>query len=97
MKKINYLDSIIQPIITEKATILSEQNKTVFKVHNKATKKSIKKNIEKLFKVNVVKINIINQKTKIKMKQGKKSYKSGYKKAIITLKKGQSIDLTTGI
>ena len=55
------------------------------------------KNIEKLFKVNVVKINIINQKTKVKMKQGKKSYKSGYKKAIITLKKGQSIDLTTGI
>ena len=97
MKKINYLDSIIRPIITEKATILSEQNKTVFKVHKKANKKNIKKNIEKLFKVNVVKINIINQKTKVKMKQGKKSYKSGYKKAIITLKKGQSIDLTTGI
>ena len=50
-----------------------------------------------MFKVNVVKINIINQKTKVKMKQGKKSYKSGYKKAIITLKKGQSIDLTSGI
>ncbi len=97
MKKINYMDSIRSPIITEKATVLSEQNKTVFKVHSKANKKSIKKNIEKLFKVNVVKINIINQKTKIKMKQGKKSYKSGYKKAIITLKKGQSIDLTTGI
>ena len=59
--------------------------------------KTIKKNIEKLFKVNVVKINIINQKTKMKMRQGKKSIKSGYKKAIITLKKGQSIDLTTGI
>ena len=97
MKKINYMDSIRSPIITEKATVLSEQNKTVFKVHNKANKKSIKKNIEKLFKVSVVKINIINQKTKIKMKQGKKSYKSGYKKAIITLKKGQSIDLTTGV
>ena len=97
MKKINYMDSIRSPIITEKATVLSEQNKTVFKIHSKANKKSIKKNIEKLFKVNVVKINIINQKTKIKMKQGKKSYKSGYKKAIITLKKGQSIDLTTGI
>ena len=91
------MDSIRSPIITEKATVLSEQNKTVFKIHSKANKKSIKKNIEKLFKVNVVKINIINQKTKIKMKQGKKSYKSGYKKAIITLKKGQSIDLTTGI
>ena len=97
MKKISYIDSIRSPIITEKATVLSEQNKTVFKVHSKANKKSIKKNIEKLFKVNVVKINIINQKTKIKMKQGRKSYKNGYKKAIITLKKGQSIDLTTGI
>ena len=97
MKKINYIDSILNPIITEKATILSEQNKTVFKVHKKANKSSIKRNIEKLFKVNVIKINIINQKTKLKIKQGKKSYKSGYKKAIITLKKGQSIDLTAGI
>ena len=97
MKKINFIDSIRNPIVTEKATILSEQNKTVFKVHNKANKKNIKKNIEKLFKVNVVKINIINQKTKLKLRQGKKAYKTGYKKAIITLKKGQSIDLTTGI
>jgi len=97
MKKINHIDSIRSPIITEKATILSEQNKTVFKVHSRANKKNIKKNIEKLSKVNVVKINIINRKAKLKMKQGRKSYKSGYKKAIITLKKGQSIDLTTGI
>ena len=51
---------------------MSEQNKTVFKVHEKANKTIIKKNIEKLFKVNVVKINIINQKTKLKMRQGKK-------------------------
>ena len=97
MKKINHIDSIRHPIITEKATILSEQNKTVFKVHSKANKKNIKRNIEKLFKVNVIKVNIVNQKRKLKMKRGKKSYKSGYKKAIITLKKGQSIDLTTGI
>ena len=97
MKKINHIDSIRHPIITEKATILSEQNKTVFKVHENANKITIKKNIEKLFKVNVTKVNIINQKSKIKIKQGKKSVKSGYKKAIITLKKGQSIDLTTGI
>ena len=97
MRKINSFDSIRSPIITEKATILSEQNKTVFKVHNKANKKTIKKSIEKLFKVNVIKVNIVNQKTKIKMRQGKKSFKSGYKKAIVTLKKGQSIDLTTGI
>ena len=97
MKKINHIDSIRNPIITEKATILSEQNKTVFRVHSKANKKIIKKNIEKLFKVNVIKVNIINRKAKTKMKQGRKSYKTGYKKAIITLKKGQSIDLTTGI
>ena len=97
MKKINTFDSIKSPIITEKATILSEQNKTVFKVHAKANKKTIKKNIEKLFKVNVIKVNIINRKSKLKMRQGKKSFKSGYKKAIITLKKGQSIDLTAGI
>ena len=97
MKKINYLDSIIRPIITEKATILSEQNKTVFKVHKRANKINIKKNIEKLFKVKVVKVNIVNLKSKIKLKQGKLSKKSGYKKAIVTLKKGQSIDLTSGI
>ena len=97
MKKINYIDSIKHPIITEKATILSEQNKTVFKVHERANKNTIKKTIEKLFKVNVIKINIINQKSKLKMRQGKKSLKSGYKKAIVTLKKGQSIDLTIGI
>ena len=97
MKKINFIDSIRNPIITEKATILSEQNKTVFRVHSKANKQNIKRNIEKLFKVNVTKINIINQKTKVKFKQGRKSFKKGYKKAIITLKKGQSIDLTTGI
>ena len=96
-EKINYLDSIIQPIITEKATILSEQNKTVFKVHKGANKINIKKNIEKLFKVNVIKVNIVNLKSKTKLKQGRLSRKSGYKKAIVTLKKGQSIDLTTGI
>jgi len=97
MKKISYIDSIRQPIITEKATILSEQNKTVFKVHSGANKRSIKKNIEKLFKVTVVKVNIIIQKRKKKIKQGKVSIKPGYKKAIITLKKGQSIDLASGI
>ena len=97
MKKINYLDSIIHPIITEKATSLSEQNKITFKVRDDASKKSIKKNIEKIFKVKVIKINTINLKGKIKMVRNKKSFKSGYKKAIVTLKKGQNIDLSTGI
>ena len=97
MKRINFIDSVRSPIITEKATILSDQNKTVFKVHKTANKKTIKKNIEKIFKVKVIKVNIINLKSKTKLKQGKLSTKSGYKKAIVTLKKGQSIDLTTGI
>ena len=97
MKKINFLDSVKTPIITEKATVLSEQNKTVFKVHKNANKKIIKKNIEKLFKVKVIKVNIINKKTKIKMRQGKFSKKTGYKKAIVTLKKGQTIDLTASV
>ena len=97
MKKINHVDSIRSPIITEKATILSEQNKTVFKVHNKADKKTIKKNIEKLFKVNVIKVNIINKQNRSKLVRGRKVKISGFKKAIVTLKKGQSIDLTTGI
>jgi large subunit ribosomal protein L23 len=97
MKKINFIDSIRNPIVTEKATILSEHNKTVFKVHSGANKTSIKKNIEKIFKVTVTKVNIINQKRKKKIKQGRLSIKPGYKKAIITLKKGQSIDLASGI
>ena len=95
--KINYIDSIKSPVITEKATIMSEQNKTVFKVHPSANKKNIKKNIEKIFKVKVIKINIINIKSKYRLRQGRTSVKKGYKKAIITLKKGQSIDLTTGV
>ena len=97
MKKFNYLDSILSPNVTEKSTSLSEFNKVVFKVHNKANKKYIKKCIEKIFKVNVVKINTIKQKGKSKFVRGKRSNKPGYKKAIITLKKGQSIDLATGI
>ena len=97
MKKINFLDSINIPIITEKATVLSEQNKTVFKVHKNANKKNIKSNIEKIFKVNVTKVNIINKQNRTKLTRGRKVKISGFKKAIITLKKGQSIDLTTGI
>ena len=97
MKKFHYLDKIVSPNITEKATSLSEYNKIVFKVHKGANKKSIKKSIEKIFKVKVVKINTINLKGKTKMVRNKKAYKPSYKKAIVTLKKGQSIDLSTGI
>tara|TARA_Y100000590_G_scaffold470275_1_gene663258 strand:+ start:1087 stop:1380 length:294 start_codon:yes stop_codon:yes gene_type:complete len=97
MKKFHYLDTIISPNITEKATSLSDFNKVVFKVNAGANKETIKKSIEKIFKVKVVKINTINVKGKTKMIRNKKAYKSGYKKAIVTLKKGQSIDLATGI
>ena len=97
MKKINYLDSIKSPVITEKATGLSEQNKVIFKVHENATKSSIKKNIEKIFKVKVIKVNTINKKSKTKLVRGKLGIKKGFKKAVVTLKKGQNIDLTTGI
>ena len=97
MSKLHLFDKIISPFVTEKSTNLSEQNKIVFKVPNSSNKKNLKNNIEKIFKVNVTKINIINKKSRIKLARGKKSKVSGYKKAIITLKKGQSIDLTTGI
>ena len=97
MVKINTYDTIVGPIITEKSTNLSSLNKVVFKVMNSANKKNLKKNIEKIFKVNVTKINIINKKNRTKFTRGKTIKIKGYKKAIITLKKGQSIDLTTGI
>jgi len=97
MEKIYLYDKIISPIVTEKSTNLSELNKIVFKVPTRSNKINLKKNIEKIFKVNVVKVNIINKKPTIKLTRGRKVKMKGYKKAIITLKKGQSIDLTSGI
>ena len=97
MKKFHYLDTIISPNVTEKSTALSDFNKVVFKVDKGASKKSITKSIEKIFKVNVIKINTINIKGKNKLVRNKKSFKPGYKKAVVTLKKGQSIDLATGL
>ena len=97
MDKIHLYDKIVSPMVTEKSTNLSEQNKIVFKVPSGANKINLKKNIEKIFKVNVIKINIINKQNRIKITRGKKIKVSGFKKAVITLKKGQSIDLTTGI
>ena len=97
MENIHLYDKILSPVVTEKSTKLSELNKIVFKVPDGANKKNLKKNIEKIFKVYVTKINIINKQNRTKLTRGKKVKVSGYKKAIITLKKGQSIDLTTGI
>jgi len=95
--KINHLETIISPNVTEKSTSLSEFNKVVFKVNKNASKENIKKSIEKIFKVNVIKINTINMRGKSKIVRNRKAFKPGYKKAIVTLKKGQSIDLATGI
>ena len=97
MEKIHLYDKIISPLVTEKSTNMSEQNKIVFKVPFGANKKNLKSNIEKIFKVNVTKINKINKQSRTKITRGRKVKISGFKKVIITLKKGQSIDLTTGI
>ncbi len=97
MSKIHLYDKILSPVVTEKSTNLSEQNKIVFKVPDSSNKLNLKKNIEKIFKVNVTKINIVNKQSRRKITRGKKVKVKGYKKAIITLKKGQTIDLTTGI
>ena len=97
IEKIHLYDKILSPLLTEKSTNLSGENKIVFKVRNSANKKNLKNNIEKIFKVNVTKINIVNKQNRTKFTRGRKVKVSGFKKAIITLKKGQSIDLTTGI
>tara|TARA_B100000035_G_C20626432_1_gene390407 strand:+ start:269 stop:562 length:294 start_codon:yes stop_codon:yes gene_type:complete len=97
MNKMHLYDKILSPLVTEKSTNMSVQNKIVFKVPFRANKKNLKSNIEKIFKVNVTKINIINKQNRTKLTRGRKVKVTGFKKAIITLKKGQSIDLTTGI
>tara|TARA_B100000427_G_scaffold206657_1_gene172035 strand:+ start:245 stop:538 length:294 start_codon:yes stop_codon:yes gene_type:complete len=97
MEKLHIYDTILHPVVTEKSTNLSEQNKVIFKVPTSANKKNIKLNVEKIFKVNVTKVNIINKKTRYKTTRGRKVKIKGFKKAVITLKKGQNIDLTTGI
>ena len=97
MDNIHLDDKVLFARVTEKSTNLSEQNKISFTVPSEANKINLKKNIEKIFKVNVTKINIVNKQNRIKLTRGKKVKVQGYKKAIITLKKGQNIDLTTGI
>ena len=97
MSKVHLYDKILAPFVTEKSTNLSEYNKIVFKVPSRANKKNLTNNIEKIFKVNVTKINIINKQSTTKLTRGQKVKKPGFKKAIVTLKKGQSIDLTSGI
>ena len=92
-----HYDVIVAPHITEKATLLSEHNAVVFKVTNKATKPEIKAAVEALFSVKVVGVNTLNQKGKTKRWKGKPYKRSDFKKAVVTLAAGQSIDVTSGI
>lgn len=90
-------DIILSPVVTEKSTNLNAFNKMTFKVARDASKTLIKKSIEKLYKVEVIKVNTILSKPKLKVVRGKLGRKVGYKKAIVTIKEGQTIDMTAGI
>ena len=92
-----HYDTLIAPVITEKSTILSEQNKVVFRVPLHASKDQVKQAVESLFKVNVVAVNTIVAKGKTKRFRGVPGKRSDVKKAIVTLAEGQSIDVTTGL
>ena len=92
-----HYDTIVSPHITEKATLLSEQNAVVFKVAPGATKPEIKAAVEALFGVKVTAVNTLTQKGKTKRWQGRSYQRSDVKKAVVTLAEGQSIDVTSGI
>jgi large subunit ribosomal protein L23 len=92
-----HYDVIVAPHITEKSTLLSEHNAVVFKVADKASKPEIKAAVEALFGVKVTKVNTLNQEGKTKRWKGKAYKRSDFKKAVVTLAPGQSIDVTSGI
>jgi large subunit ribosomal protein L23 len=95
--KPRHYDVILAPIITEKATMLSEQNKVVFRVAENSTKEEIATAVEELFRVKVIKVNTLIQKGKTKRFRGRPGRRNDVKKAIVTLQEGQSIDITTGL
>jgi large subunit ribosomal protein L23 len=90
-------DTILAPVITEKATLVAEENKIIFRVPLTATKDEIKQAVENLFKVDVTKVNTIRMKGKTKRFRGIVGRRPDWKKAIVTLKDGQSVDVTTGL
>ncbi len=92
-----HYDVIVSPVITEKATMASEQNKVVFKVARTATKPQIKAAVEKLFNVKVKSVNTLIRLGKFKTFKGKIGQQSDTKKAVVTLAEGSSIDFTTGL
>lgn len=95
--ELRHYDVVKAPYITEKTTLLSENNAVVFKVATDATKPQIKAAVEALFNVSVLAVNTIVQKGKTKRWKGAPYRKSDFKKAIVRLADGQSIDVTTGI
>lgn len=97
MSALKHYDTIIAPVITEKATLLSEQNKVVFRVPLDATKKDIKEAVEALFKVKVCAVNTVVRKGKTKNFRGIPGKRSDHKNAVVTLLDGYSIDVTTGL
>ena len=92
-----HYDVIVSPVITEKATAASEQNKVMFKVSRTATKPQIKAAVEKLFNVKVKSVNTLIRMGKVKTFKGKVGQQSDVKKAVVTLAEGSSIDFTTGL
>jgi len=97
MSALTPYDVIISPVITEKATAVSESNQVVFKVRREATKPEIKAAIEQLFKVKVVSVNTLTRKGKTKLFKGIKGTQQDVKKAIVRLAEGDKIDVTTRI
>ena len=97
MATARHYDTILSPVITEKATLLTEQNKVVFQVAKDATKDEIAAAVEELFKVRVVKVNTLITKGKTKRFRGILGQRSDVKKAIVTLQEGQTIDISTGL
>jgi len=94
---INHYDVILAPHITEKSTMLSEHNAVVFKVASGASKPEIKEAVEALFNVKVTGVNTIVTKGKSKRWKGRPYQRSDFKKAVVTLAEGQTIDVTSGI
>ena len=97
MATARHYDTIIAPVITEKATVLTEQNKVVFQVAMDSTKDEIAAAVEELFKVRVIKVNTLITKGKTKRFRGILGQRSDVKKAIVTLQEGQTIDISTGL
>ena len=92
-----HYDIIVSPIITEKATIASENNQVVFKVRRNATKPQIKAAVEKLFDVKVMAVNTLLRKGKNKVFRGVRGKQQDFKKAFVTLADGHRIDVTSGL